>query len=132
MGGLRRWGKWIVIFLVLLELGSLMQYGVADTGDSEPAFFAALQDVPIMPGLVEMEDHSFSFDKPEGKITEVAALTKGTAQSHILDFYQATLPQFGWGRVNESSFFRKNESLEISFDTEDGVDIVKILIRPSR
>ena len=132
MGVLRRWGKWIVILFVIVELGSLMQYGFADTHNDEPVFFATLQDVPVMPGLTELEGRSFSFDKPEGVIKEVAASIGDVNEDQVLHFYQVTLPQFGWGKINDTEFFRKNEYLEISFEKDQDDQIIKIMIRPTR
>ena len=132
MGALRRWGKWIVILLVLVELGSLIQSGYADARNDEPVFFAELQDVPVMPGLTEMEGRSFTFDKPEGEITEVVASIGDLREDQVLHFYQVTLPQFGWGKINNSEFFRKSEYLEISFEKDQDEHIVKIMIRPTR
>tara|TARA_R110001592_G_scaffold3525_6_gene19811 strand:- start:8018 stop:8419 length:402 start_codon:yes stop_codon:yes gene_type:complete len=133
MRGLRRWSKWIVLVLVMLELGHIVSSGNADTRtESAPVFFEALQDVPVMPGLVELEGQSFSFDKPEGEITEAVAALGDLREDQVLYFYQVTLPQFGWGKVSDAEFFRKNEQLEISFEKNQDGHLVKIMIRPTR
>ena len=128
----RRFGKWILLLFVVLELGHLVHVAVADPSKPVPEFFEALQDVPLMPGLVELDEPSFSFDKPEGGITEGVARIDGAGRDQVLQFYQATLPQFGWGKVNASEYYRHNEHLEITFEHEQQSEIVRIMIRPSR
>jgi len=128
----RRFGKWILLLFVILELGHLAHVAFADSPKPVPEFFEALQDVPLMPGLEELDGPSFTFDKPEGDITEGVAVMHAVDEGHVLNFYQATLPQFGWGRVSDSEFYRKNEYLEITFEKDQGNDIVRIMIRPSR
>jgi|GEM_PF-670462 len=98
-------------------------------------FFAGNQDIPVMPGLVELEARSFSYDKPEGEITEIVARIEGVNDQQVLYYYEVTLPQFGWNKVVEAKgghFFRKSEYLDFSFDTEGAQRFVKIMIRPSR
>ncbi len=97
-------------------------------------FFAGNQDIPLMPGLVELEARSFSYDKPEGEITEMVARMDGVTAEQVLYYYEVTLPQFGWNRIIDAkggSFYRKNEHLDFSFGTEDENNFVKIMIRPS-
>ena len=41
---------------------------------AQPAqFFENLQDIPLMPGLVERGDDTLFFDKPEGRVVESVA-----------------------------------------------------------
>lgn len=85
-----------------------------------------------MPGLTEVEDRSFSFDKPEGQITQVSALIGAQyTKENVLYFYNATLPQFGWGRVSEQRFFRQDEHLDISFEEEGTQRFVRINMQPA-
>lgn len=104
--------------------------------DSLPSaqFFSGSRDIPVMPGLVELPDRSFTFDKPEGDITEILAYPGKIDQGQILYYYGAVLPQFGWNRVSDmrGRFFRQNEALDISFVKEEGQFFVKFSIRPSR
>ncbi len=104
----------------------------ADDAVSAPQFFSSMQDVPLMPGLVEVEDRSFSFDKPEGQIIQVTALIDDNyTKENVLYFYNATLPQFGWGRVSDLRFFRQDEHLDISFEDEGAQRFVKINMKPA-
>ncbi len=133
MTALRNWSKWIVILLAIIEFGNIISFSYADNKlEPAPSFFSSLQDIPVMPGLIEVEEQSFSFDKPEGKITEVTALLGDLHENQVIYFYQATLPQFGWGKVNDLEFFRNGEYLKISFDHDSIDKVVKIMIRPTR
>ncbi len=98
-------------------------------------FFAGNQDIPVMPGLTEVEGRSFSYDKPEGEITELVAVVEGLSAEQVLYYYDVTLPQFGWNKIIEAEgghFYRKGEYLDFSFDTEEAQSLVKIMIHPSR
>jgi len=94
-------------------------------------FFSLLSDTPLMPELEEVSEQSISFDKPEGRIAESLAIMHNVEERQVLDFYLLTLPQFGWGVVNDNLFFRKNEFLEISFEENNSNKLVKIMIRPT-
>ncbi len=99
---------------------------------AEQGFFSTMQDMPLMAGLEELTDHGVSFDKPEGRIIESLAIMHEVTEQQVLEFYQSTLPQFGWGVVDGDSFFRNNEFLEISFEENNGAKLVKIMVKPVR
>jgi len=133
IGAFRNWSKWIVLLLAIIEFGSIISFSYADNkGETAPTFFSSLQDIPVMPGLTELKEQSFSFDKPEGEITEAAALMGNLQENQVLYFYQITLPQFGWGKISNSEFFRNGEYLKISFNRDSTDNMVKIMIRPTR
>lgn len=98
---------------------------------NEPQFFSSLHDIPLMQGMKELEERAIFFDKPGGRISEAFALMYNINQHDVLQFYQQTLPQLGWGQVSVSSFFRKNEMLELSFEVNDGLQVVKVMIGPT-
>ena len=61
------------------------------------SFFAGLPDVPLMPGLVELEERALSFDKPEGRIlVGVASVDDSLLANQVQAYYAEVLPQFGW------------------------------------
>ena len=106
----------------------------ADAGQNtfqESQFFSSLQDIPLMSGMEELDGHAVSFDKPEGRISESFALMRDLKQGDVLRFYQATLPQLGWGRVSEYRFFRQSETLEIYFGEIEEQSIIRIMIGPT-
>src|SRR3546814_6431381 len=69
-----------------------------------------------MPGLTEQADTAVVFDKPTGRIVEVAA-TGPVDPAAVIGFYGRTLPQLGWRQARaalESALFvREGETLTI-------------------
>ena len=115
----------------LVLLGVVPGSGHAQGNVQEPVFFSVLEDVPVMPGLMEVEDSALFFDKPQGRIVELSVDMSGVTREQILNFYLETLPQFGWGVVEENLFFRDGEYLELSFIQQDGQQVLKIMVKPS-
>ena len=73
-------------------------------------FFTGYRDIPVMPGLVEMEEASFTYDKPEGDIIEIVAQLNGVGPEQVLHYYDVILPQFGWNKVSEGGhYYRQGE-----------------------
>ncbi|PCJ99136.1 MAG: hypothetical protein COA45_06755 [Zetaproteobacteria bacterium] len=120
-----------IIFVAVLCFGAPAYAGSGQDISVEPQFFSSLRDIPLMPGMEELEDQGVSFDKPGGRISEAFALLHGVARGDVLHFYDATLPQLGWGKVSEYRFFRQNEILDFSFEENGGQLIVKIMIKPT-
>ncbi len=97
----------------------------------DTAFFSELEDIPLMPGLTELPEESLSFDKPEGRIVEQAALIGHLSRKDILVYYGGVLTHLGWGRVTDTRFFREREYLELSFEEREGAALLKVMVRPA-
>ena len=115
--------------LILMLPASSYAQGAADIYQA-PQFFTAIQDVPLMPGMQELEDQTLTFDKPEGRIIESVAVIKSAPQTAVQKFYQDTLPQLGWTRIAENSFIRDDEHLYMNFETMDRQNFLKIMVKP--
>ncbi|NCT40251.1 MAG: hypothetical protein GW778_01120 [Alphaproteobacteria bacterium] len=122
--------KQVFIFLcVMLVCGSYIASASAQD------FFNSVPDIPLMDGLVEIEDQALSFDKPEGRIViGAASIGADIDDSQLLSYYQRALPQFGWRAVSTSSYVRNDETLDISITEREasaGSDrIMEIIITP--
>ncbi len=87
---------------------------------AEERYLTALPDVPLAPGLREMTDAKLVFDKPEGRIVQLAATPdaghKGGSKA-LAEFYMRTLPNLGWQRTARQplTFIREGETLRIGF-----------------
>ncbi len=90
--------------------------GERASAGAKEAFLAGLEDVPLMPGLAEIEDAGVVFDKPEGRIVEAYARGELSA-AQVLSFYNATLPQLGWRAESGGRFRREGEVLRLAFTT---------------
>ena len=98
-------------------------------------FFETLYDVPIMTGLQELEDQALVFDKPSGRISHAAAIGQGMNISSIYLFYEDTLGQMGWTKIETQlqgnlgqtlTFVRGSDELRINteLDKEDPKTVV--------
>jgi hypothetical protein len=95
-----------------------------------PRFFSSMQDVPLVAGLSELADQTVTFDKPEGRIIESVAEIESGSFDSVKKSYDEALPQLGWNRIAENSYARENEFLHLNFETYDGRNFVRVLVRP--
>ena len=79
-------------------------------------FVSGIADLPLMPGLDEVDDSAVVFSKPEGRIIEVSAYGAVTRDA-VRAFYDRTLPQLGWRKLQAMVWQRENELLR--FDMRD-------------
>lgn len=93
-------------------------------------FFHTLNDVPVMPGLRELPDESLNFDKPEGRIMSVTAVSETIKPAAIQNFYAQTLPQLGWSSQKDGSFLRDQERLKLIIEASEGVSIARLQVEP--
>jgi len=79
---------------------------------ADTAYFSALPDLPLAPGLTEEADSAVRFDQPEGRIVVLQAV--GAAQvSDIMNFYAKTLPALGWTMKAPGQYSRDKEVLQM-------------------
>ena len=112
----------VLIFLVALFLVSPVW---------AQSFFTGLPDIPLMPGLVELEERALSFDKPEGRIlVGAASVDDSLLANQVQAYYAEVLPQFGWRALEPFLYVRGTERLEIGFDDMGATKILEITISP--
>ena len=97
---------------VLVLLAGLLM--AAPASAEETGFIAEIDDLPLMPGLAEVEGAGVVFDKPSGRIVEAYARGAVSRES-VASFYRDTLPQLGWSETAGLTFAREGESLAIEF-----------------
>ena len=123
--------------LAVLVVGLGFGPGISWGAEAAPAFVAGIDDVPLMPGLEEIEDQELVFDTPEGRIIEAMAVGEATAEA-IAAFYAAALPAFGWRQEAPRLFRRDNEDLSLEFPKDAApagrprVSVVKFSLRPTK
>jgi len=83
-----------------------------------PRFVSAIEDLPLMPGLIE-EEGTMEFDSARGRIVEAYA-TGPVSEGSVRDFYDETLPQLGWRPLGKGTFQRENEILKVEFPGAPG------------
>ena len=80
---------------IFFALFSLCFFMLAPLTAEAQGFLSAAPEIPLAPGLQENESGMFIFDKPEGRIVSMEAISAEPA-AQILDFYAKTLPNLGW------------------------------------
>lgn len=93
-------------------------------------YFETMPDVPLMEGLREYPGEAVIFDKPQGRIIEAVAKLEGPTEDQVNAFYNETLPQLGWENVDDGTFERETETLQISYEIHEGATYLKLAVAP--
>ena len=99
------------VFAVALAGACGVGAGAQDAGI---AFVSGIEDLPLMPGLKEVDETTMVFDTPGGRIVEAFA-SGPVSREQVVGFYAATLPQLGWATAGGTRFRREGETLELHF-----------------
>ena len=97
------------------------------TLSAEQYFFSVIEDLPVMPQLVEDADAAISFDSSTGRVAEVQA-NGLTSKDTVYVYYKESLPQLGWQPQANGSYRRENELLAVEVKVGLG-GTVKVLFR---
>jgi hypothetical protein len=116
-----------MVFIVL-NCGAIVTSAHAQ--NVEPAFLTTINDIPLMPGLQELEDEALVFDKPGGRIVETTAAGAMVTPAQIEQFYSKTLPQLGWARVSPNHFVRQGEALNLDVSSQNEYGLVHFSVKP--
>ncbi len=118
--------RWIAcafgLALAAGTLGLLMPSCRADQ-----SYVGGVDDLPLMPGLVEDTQSNLVFDSPVGRIVEAYA-TGRLRVDGVHRFYEEALPQLGWLRIGANQYRRDNEVLEIDV-TPEVTDPARVVVR---
>ncbi len=121
----------VICLLMIVPCAAIAQ--VSDAVAVKPAaFFEALYDVPVMPGLEEAKDQAMLFDKPDGRIASVVAASKTLGTADISRFYAESLPQLGWRKTAENQYVRGSDRLVMELVKKPPLTIVHFTISPDR
>ncbi|MEQ8709665.1 MAG: hypothetical protein RIC36_11770 [Rhodospirillales bacterium] len=98
-------------------------------GAENDRFLSVIEDMPLMPGLVEVADAGTVFETARGRIVE--AWAEGNASMPaITAFYEATLPQLGWVRLAGGGYRREGETLTIEQISGGAPTTVRFTLTP--
>ena len=119
---------------LLAVISSLLVALTATVGlAQETRYFEALPDLPVMPGLIELEAAGLSFDKPGGRIVTLYA-TGTAAPESVIDFYDETLPALGWQASGAEIWLREGERLTLEANRDarvrDGDTVARFTLAP--
>lgn len=116
-------------FRRIAALALIVVLALAGPAPAEDRFFSAVEDLPVMPGLVEKPRATVVFEKPEGRIVEVVAEGGATAPA-VRAYYDRVLPALGWTRAADGTWHREAERLRLALaETGAGVAL-RITITP--
>ena len=107
----------IDVFIIGLITASVFAPLFPLSAQESPRFVSVIDDLPLMDGLVEDFESSTIFETAGGRIVEVFA-SGVLKQNQILAFYDKTLPQLGWLRMEPGLFQREGETLSIEYSVE--------------
>jgi hypothetical protein len=94
-------------------------------------FVEGVEDLPLMPGLANVEAAGVAFDTPQGRIIVAYASGRVTREA-VLSFYGSTLPQLGWARDRDGRFRREMETLQFEFSRTDSGLTVRFTLSPAK
>lgn len=122
--------RYLALTALLLSLLTLCPGAYAAVG-ARPAFFEALYDIPVMPGLQEFKDEAVLFDKPDGRIASVTAASNHLKPEEVAEFYAETLPQLGWKKSSPNQYVRGKDRLSMEVVRKAPLTIVHFTLAPA-
>lgn len=97
---------------------------------AEAGYSSVIEDLPLMPGMVEKTDDALVFDKPGGRIVETSAEISASA-AEVERFYGQALPSLGWKAVTASRFTREDETLKLNAEKQGNKTLVHFNLNPA-
>ena len=100
---------------------------------AQGSFSDAIDDLPLMDGLIESASETVVFDSSSGRIIK-ALSTGNVTRQQVMSFYRETLPQLGWKEISVGHFLREEEVLKIEFLNPKKEKILNVLfmLSPSK
>ena len=117
----------LLTFLLLLAALT----GAGGVARAQDNFFEALYDVPVMRGLEELKDQAMLFDKPDGRIASVVAVSERLSPEAVGSFYAQVLPELGWQKTSPGQYVRGKDALTLSVTSRGGVTIAHFSLSPA-
>jgi hypothetical protein len=109
--------------LILITFTTVGIIGTPSTLKSQaPTFLSVIDDLPLMPGLLEDTGGALRFDTATGRIAETLASGPYEAKA-VIDYYAQTLPQLGWKLENLDRYLREGEILSIDVANSNGKSV---------
>jgi hypothetical protein len=92
-------------------------------------FVTGFDDLPLMPGMIEIPETDVSFDTTAGRIV-IAFVRTPTRAEKIRHFYATTLSQLGWHQQSATAYAREGEVLSFDYLTDGPDTIVRFSLLP--
>ncbi len=99
--------------------------------DEEAVFLSVIEDIPLMPGLVEDETRAIVFDAAGGRLAETY-VQGSLAAAAVREFYAESLPALGWRGEGDGRWVREGEALSLEIkEGPNGID-ARFSLSPAR
>jgi hypothetical protein len=97
---------------------------------AEEAYFEALYDIPVMPGLEELKGDAVLFDKPDGRIASATAASRKLTPAQIKGFYAESLSQMGWKKRTQNQYVRGDDLLVLEVLEKPPLTVLHLTLSP--
>lgn len=120
-----------VLAAVAAVLGVLTSVATDEAGAQSALsrFLDGMEDLPLMPGLVQEPSSIVVFESPYGRIVETYASGVASADG-VAAFYAVTLPQLGWTAGAGGTYRREGEILTLEIVEEAPAVTVRFIVSP--
>jgi|GEM_PF-887539 len=118
-----------IFFLCMIGFCHLFSHPVLAEG-TQQRYFTALPDIPLIDGMVEIEDKTFVFDKAEGSIIETVGFLSANKAKDILENYTNILIKMGWKPTKTGAFRRNHEQLLLKTAVSDKGTLLTFELSP--
>jgi hypothetical protein len=117
------------LFIVMAVAVFLAFYPIGQTR-AEEAYFEALYDIPVMPGLEEIKGEAILFDKPDGRIASAVAASRTLKPVQVRGFYAESLIQMGWKKTAQNQYVRGEDLLTVDVQEKPPLTVVHFTLSP--
>lgn len=115
-----------ILYLCAILLICPVLWADDQTGQFVPGF----EDIPLMSGMEVDEEGQVLFDTTTGRIAETTVATT-QSQDAVRKFYQGTLTQLGWQKIEDFKFRREGEELTLKITKQSaGTLIIEFELSP--
>jgi len=117
-------------FTYLLSLVSCLFIGAAVADEWLPNF----EDIPMMEKTYVVEDDSFVYSQPDGKIAQTTVASDELSRRQFQRFYRDALDELGWKNIKDKSdlqiFTRDTQELKIEITKTEKPLTAKFTLAP--
>ena len=99
-------------------------------GTAKQKYLVGTEDVPLYFGFTPTEEGNVSYDSTDGRIIDGSFVSTTEKASDVRKFYEESLPQLGWQKMQYQLYKRDGEILRLNILEKDNKTHLKFSIRP--
>jgi|GEM_PF-3255298 len=120
----------LIILCLLLPIASVKANPQIQS--TAPKFLTLIPDLPLMNGMIELEEQNLIFDKADGRIIESQIILENSTIDKAQNFYRAALPQFGWIAVGNNNYKRDQEMITFYYEQDGSTVLLNLVMKSAR